>query len=231
MWRDWFVWPLALMLFASGAVWAQVDVPIKFFAVTDLKSLLEIFASLATVAAVVLAYRGLSIWKEQIRGSSDNEIAMRVLLASRRYKDASHEAWSDARFSIIQFERGRSSLPDTVWKYSINKMEASIADRKIIRDEFKGELHTVRALWGVEFSKEYDDILSFESDCTACVELLIRYIRNYPVGLALLHPVGDFAEFKRRLERRGMFDIEGESSSKVDALCLEADQLIRSRMA
>jgi hypothetical protein len=86
--RDWVVWLGCFLLFCCGVLWAQIRVATDFFKVDSVHDLFDIGGVLVTVAAVIVAFRGIGEWRNQGIATADHDLARRLLVELYRYREA-----------------------------------------------------------------------------------------------------------------------------------------------
>ncbi len=173
MFKDWMIWLGCLLLFGAGAVWASVPLKASFFEVSDVHDLFEIFSSIATVFAVVF---GVGAWRRQVSGQADLELARKVAVEALRIKEASLEAWLDAKFCINQHAFGRNSLGVELLGKVTDVISERLKAREKLHLDFLLVLQEARAIWGIEFSKNYNSIINFYFECNRCSRAYLSWV-------------------------------------------------------
>lgn len=86
--RDGVVWLGSFLLFGCGFIWAQMWTTTDFFKVESVHDLFDISGVLVTVAALIVALRGIGEWRNQGIATADHDLARRLLIELYRYREA-----------------------------------------------------------------------------------------------------------------------------------------------
>ncbi|NSX21867.1 hypothetical protein HTV13_18825 [Pseudomonas putida] len=138
----------------------------SFFQVANIHDAFEIAGVIATILAVLLAVWTMSDWRRQAKAESDHELARRVLVQLRKYRDETLKTWQYAESSIVQIEGhtwvgkgGSDNLLYVTYQRQLDNMKtvrAELAPLEIESAELWGGIFTTH------FAKLYllDDLLS-----------------------------------------------------------------------
>ncbi|MCC8996172.1 MAG: hypothetical protein LM517_03760 [Nitrosomonas sp.] len=141
--------------------------------VTLIKDL--ILSGAATVGAVV-AIKGLSTWKRQLRGQSEYELSRRILVTLFKYRDViagvRHPMWAYEMPSPPEDESKNTSR-EYVSFYGISKAyQARLEKVQAERKNLYADLLESEAIWGDELKNLFQTLFDLEH------ELSIRVLNN-----------------------------------------------------
>lgn len=191
---DWVIWGGCFLLFAAGAVFAQLGLGSNFFVIPNVHDLFDIASSIATVVAVIFAGLGLSSWRKQLRATSDYELARKMLVAVQKYANAAEESWRWC--SIANDEQAtdaREGKERTIRAIAAGAEPAMRKTRQHTAD-LKALLLECRALWADYDSLSLRDFLKFGENCdnylssfieSSAVESKDEYLINALRGAAM----------------------------------------------
>lgn len=227
MFKDWMIWLGCFLLFGSGAVWASVPLKTSFFEVADVHDLLEMFSSIATVVAVVF---GIGAWRRQVSGQADLELARRVAVGALQMKEGALLAWIDAKFAVNQYPFGLSSLSRELLNQISQSMDARVKSRETLKINFYAVLQEARAIWGKEFSNNYDDLNDLFSVCNECAQSFVYW--SDPAT-----PINSTEKYARKvkdaggyLDEHNLLNIEGRVEKEINRLTCSADLALEKKM-
>lgn len=228
--QDWVIWTGCGLLFCAGAIWGGGRLDIAFFKVANIHDLFEIFSSLATVAAVFLAFSGVNAWRQQLGAQSDHALAQRVAIAALKYKEISRSAYDDALFSVTQFRYGLESVPESILDRYIAGMEDNLKANKNSKAEFCAVLLESRALWGAGFSEKYDELLALTDDFYGCIQVFIKWARLDPNDSFIQAFQSAMQRHYDYFERQEWLIPIAEKLPKFDELTRSADAELRKKL-
>ncbi|KGU84857.1 hypothetical protein [Pseudomonas mediterranea] len=225
--RDWMVWLGCFLLFGCGAVWAMVPLNISFFEVNSIHDLFDMFSSAATVYVVVF---GVELWRRQVSGQADLELARKVAVLALRIKEASLEAWIDAKFSINQHGYGLNSLGAELMDKISQRMGERLKIRESLQIDFLLVLQEARAIWGVDFSKKYNGIIKLYFECNRCSKAYLSWVDTSEPNFSRKQFSQTIAEVHDYLSKVGFFNAEGRMEKEINHLTLAADLALEKKM-
>ena len=173
--KDWVTWLGCFCLFGAGAVWAQIPIGTNFFVVPDVHDLFEIFSSIATVVAVVIAAIGVNTWKHQIKLTADHDLARKVAVCLSKYREAVLSVWNSADSSHAQV-LSKETLSDSMRDVIRPLMQARLDSAQTARTEMKAVVLECKAIWGDGFFNGLPDVFVFEEECSNCTSNYISII-------------------------------------------------------
>lgn len=228
--NDWMIWFVCLLLFASGVVWGMTPSETAFFKVKDVHDLFEIFSSIATVLAVGLAFVGVNAWRQQVSAEADHALAQRVAVAALRYKETTRIAFGDAQFAVMQFNVGVEGLPVGMLDSFISKMEERLEASQNSRAEFLAVLLECRAIWGNEFSNQYNEFMNFTENFSGCLRTFFKWIRLDKNGMYADVFAQSLRRYYEQFEQEKWLQISAQQLTKIDELTKEADRELKSKL-
>lgn len=226
--KDWAIWLLCALLFLAGVTWGSIKVKTGFFTVDNFHDLFEIFSSIATVAAVVLAALGINAWRSQIKAESDHGLARQLAVSLMNFKDAIQAAHADMQFCRNNCIVGFEGLPPHLLRSVTDSLIVRMDQAKTLRAEILALLIEARALWGDELSNSFGGIINICDEFYGGVRLFS----------IIIDPEVDFERrelFKTRIIEQGdKFEAEGWGEGKVrfraDELSERAYDYIKSKL-
>lgn len=221
------IWGGCLLLFGAGAVWAMVPLNIEFFVVENVHDLFEIFSSAATVFVVVF---GFQLWRRQVNGQADLELARKVAVHALRIKEASLEAWMDAQFSINQHAFGPNSLGVELMGKITEVMVDRLKVRESLQIDFLLVLQEARAIWGVEFSKKYNKIINLYFECNRCSRAYLSWVDTSGSDISKKQLSQTIQEVSNYLSILGFLHAEGRMEKEINRLLSDADLAVEKKM-
>lgn len=228
MGKDWVVWLGCVLLFASGAVWAGIQLPISFFIVKDIHDLVEMVAAAGTFGAAVY---GLSTWRAQLHASSDLELAKRLAVELMKYKITAVEAFHSARFVFNQSPNGPDSLPESLLNSFAPEMAKRLDHRKEVKANLLAVIMEAKAIWGTDFGVGFDPLLNFVEHCNNTVQAFLDSRGDGSHGLAKL------ASLKVIMSKEEMFtqngwgnNHEGKAMALVSGITADIELTIQRKM-
>ncbi|MCS4312962.1 hypothetical protein M2397_003265 [Pseudomonas sp. BIGb0381] len=228
--KDWVVWCGCALLFGAGAIWGGISLDIQFLKVANIHDLFEIFSSAATIAAVFVAFAGVNAWRQQLGAESDHALAQRVAVASLKYKEVSKSSFNDAQFCALQFNVGREMLPVEILELYIPGFEARLEKSQESKAEFLGVLQECRAIWGKDFSDNYDILISQTDTFYNVVSALCQWARMSPENQMIKSYESTLSRNYKRFEREGWLTKTPDQLAMFDEWVSSADEVIRSKL-
>lgn len=217
-----------MLLFLAGVTWGSIKLKSGFFTVDNVHDLFEIFSSVATVAAVVLAALSINAWRSQIKAESDHGLARKLAVSLINFKDAIQAAHSDLQFCRNNCIVGFEGLPPDLLRGATDSLIVRMERAKLIRADILALLIEARALWGDELSDSFGGIIN------VCDEFY-GGVRLFSV---IIDPNFDFERreiFKTRIIEQGdKFEadgwVEGKVFAKADDLSRHAYEYIKYKL-
>ncbi len=227
---DWVIWSGCTLLFCAGAVWGGVTLNMNFFKVANIHDLFEIFSCVATVAAVCLAFYSVNAWRKQVSAEADHNLAHRVAVAALKYKENSRAAFNDAQFAITQFKYGREGFPAALLESYVVNMEARLQKNLDARVDFLADLLEARAIWGHDFHKKYDELISLADSFNGAMRAFFHWSRLDPENVKLQIFSNILSRMYLDFERKNWLTITGEQVSYFDEVTLDADKILSAKL-
>jgi hypothetical protein len=156
-------------------IWGGGKLELTFFKVANIHDLFEIFSSIATVAAVFLAFSGVNAWRKQVRAQSDHELAHRVTVAALKYKEITCSAFDDVIFSVTQFHYAVEEVSRDYLDAYVERFELNLSRNYAARSEFLAVLLEARAAWGVGIKDKYLELLGLSEDFFYSIRAFIEW--------------------------------------------------------
>ncbi len=135
----------------------------------------SIITTLATIAGFLLAVKGFSAWKDQLKGKTDYELARRYLRAVYKVRDAI----KFVRNPFIPVEEMNAALKESGKESDVNSQETSrvvynLRWKKVneAESDLKVELWEAEVSWGKE-------ALQAEKDFHACIIKIFVALKMY----------------------------------------------------
>ncbi|MGP6426344.1 hypothetical protein [Pseudomonas pharyngis] len=228
--QDWVVWAGCGLLFCSGVVWGGGRLDMDFFKIANIHDLFEIFSSIATVAAVFLAFSGVNAWRQQLGAESDHALAQRVAVASLKYKEVSKAAFNDAQFSLLQFDAGREMVPVGVLELYLPSLEARLKKNQESKAEFLGVLQECRAIWSKGFSDKYSVLINQTDTFFNCVSALCQWIKMSPDDQMIKAFEYQLSRNYKKFEREDWLSKTPGQLVMFDEWTVSADEEIRLKL-
>lgn len=222
-------WLLCLGLFGAGVVWSKMITPSDFWKVNNVHDLFEILGALATSGAVLIALMTMNSWKRQAKAEADHELARRVVIILRKYRDELVHTWSYAESSVSQI-RGSTWIGDGgnesplvgIYQRRLDQMEEVRAQLSPIEVECS-------EIWGGIFKTKFDELYSYDDGFRSFIETYLR--------LLIRGTFDDRSEMEadNALERWALLDgwklgDRASAESTIDALIEPLKSKARSRL-
>ncbi|MCD7040049.1 hypothetical protein LRQ11_23620 [Pseudomonas sp. MAFF 311095] len=226
--KDWSIWLWCVLLFLAGVTWGSIKLKAGFFTVDNVRDLFEIFSSMATVAAVVLAALGINAWRSQIKAESDHGLARKLAVSLINFKDAIQAAHADMQFCRNNCIVGFEGLPPHLLRSVTDTFIVRMDKAKTLRAEILALLIEARALWGDELSNSFGEVINVCDEFYGGVRLFSL----------IIDPECEFERrelFKTRIIEKGdEFEadgwLEGKILSRADELSKHAYDYIKSKL-
>ena len=228
--KDWVIWVGCISLFCTGAIWGMIPIKTGFFVVDNVHDLFEIFSSAATVAAVFLAFIGVNAWRQQLSAQSDHALAQRVAIAALKYKEVSRSAYNDAHFAVTQFRYGLDSVPEGILDRFIINMEGRLQKGQDSKAEFLAVLLESRAIWGLEFSSKYDELIGITEGFYGCVRMFFKWARLDPNDELAEAYEASLQKHYDYFDEQGWLLLSAAQVPKFDELTQSADEDLREKL-
>lgn len=137
----------------------------------------DLLVSGAAIAGVVVAFKGLSTWRRQLKGKTEHDLSRRLLVTVFKYRDAIRGVRNPAMFSneIPQppDEKSKNMNQDQIRFYGIAEAYQARWDK--VQDErvsLYADLLEAEAIWGVELKGLFKGLYDLQHE-------LFTYIRRY----------------------------------------------------
>jgi len=173
--KDWVVWLGCVSLFCAGVVWGAIPRGKEFFDVKNLHDLAEIFGSLATVAALLLAVVGYNAWKKQLVATSDHELAKRASLSLRKYRAVLPDVFrvTSGLVERINFQVSYRETPHEL----LEVVNEELSNLKSISSEVHLLALECRESWGDSVWPVFQDAFFLGDHCRACIGAFVSWSR------------------------------------------------------
>jgi hypothetical protein len=169
-------WLLCLGVFGAGVVWAELIFPSDFWKVDNVHDLFEILGAVATSGAVIIALMTMNAWKRQAKAEADHELARRVVIFLRGYRDELVHTWSYAESSVAQIrgntwigEGGNDNPMIEVYQGRLDQMQVARAQLAPIELE-------CAEIWGGLFTTKFAELYSYEDGFRSFIEIYLRLL-------------------------------------------------------
>lgn len=163
-------WLLCLGVFGAGVIWSKLIFPSDFFKVDNIHDLFEMLGVVATSAAVLIALITMDSWRKQVKAESDHELARRVVLALRKYRDELIKTWSYAESSVAQIsgntwigEGGNDNPLVGLYRQRLEEIAAVRAELAPIEIECS-------EIWGGVFKTQFAELYSYDDGFCSFIE-------------------------------------------------------------
>jgi len=162
----------------------------------------------AAITGSIVAVKGLSTWKRQLRGQAEYELAKRVLKATFQYRDrvygVRHPVMWKYEMPQPPREEADRMTEQQINYYSTSKAYSSRWEKVVeIRETLYPELLEAKILWGHEIENLFKVLFEIERKLVLC-------IRHY---LALINP-DNSREYKDEINKI----FKGEQDMQYDIL-------------
>lgn len=224
---DLVVWGGCLLLFGAGVVWGGGKVELDFFKIASIHDLFDMFSSAATVFVVVF---GFQLWRRQVNGQADLDLARKVAVHALRVKEASLEAWMDAQFSINQQAFGPNSLGVELKGKITEVMHDRLKTRESLQIDFLLVLQEARALWGIEFSKKYNKLVRLYFECNRCSRAYLSWVDSSGSESSKIQCSQTIQYVSSYLSTLGFLHAEGRMEKEINHLISDADLAVEKIM-
>lgn len=225
--RDWVIWVGCTLLFCSGVVWGMIPDTKNFMTIASIHDLFDIFGAIATVVAVVF---GIGAWRRQINGQADLDLARRLAVDALRFKEGALQAWVDAKFAVNQYPFGLSSLPRGLLNQLSQSMDNRVKKRDALKLDFYAALQEARAIWGKEFSSNYDDLNELFLICNRCAQSFVSWADPSTHLNSTQKYAQQIKDASRYLEERKLLNIDGRVEEEIYRLTRLADLALEEKM-
>lgn len=171
-------WMLCIGIFFTGVIWIELIFLSDFWKVENVHDLFEIFGAVATSGAVLIALMTMNSWKQQAKAEADHELARRVVIILRSYRDELIHTWSYAESSVVQI-RGNTWIGDGGNDNPMIGIYQSRLDQmQVVRAQLAPIELECAEIWGGVFTTKFAELYSYEDGFRSFIEtylhLLIR---------------------------------------------------------
>lgn len=169
-------WLLCIGVFGAGVVWAELIFPSDFWKVANVHDLFDIFGAVATSGAVIIALMTMNSWRRQAKAEADHELARRVVIILRSYRDELFLTWSYAESSIAQI-RGSTWIGEGgTDNPMIGLYQGRLDQLQLVRDQLAPIELECAEIWGGVFTTKFAEIYSYEDGFRSFIEIYLRLL-------------------------------------------------------
>ncbi|HCV38502.1 MAG TPA: hypothetical protein DGQ94_07235 [Pseudomonas sp.] len=217
--KDWVIWWGCAGLFGAGVVWGLLHAKTNFFEVENIHDLFEIFAAMATIAAVTLAAIGVNAWRKQVHDTADHELARKILVGIYEYVEAIK---SVRHPMVMEYEiapgPGEKSFTDPDLERFAE--EVRTYQRRLTRTEpIRAKLFSYSieadAVWGASYKQAVRQLLKIDNE-------IAIYLRSYFISIDPKNSE-DYRQAHRQL-------LKGRPNAMMDDLSEDGDEFTKRMM-
>jgi hypothetical protein len=177
----------------------------------------DVILTSAAVVGALVATKGLSTWKRQLKGQSEYELSRRILVTVFRYRDAISNVRNPAMWAYEMpspsADESKEMTPQQISFYGTSKAyQARWEKVQIERTNLYPDLLESEAIWGDELKQLFKELFKLENELFTCVQNYIHQI-NPETDEIYKKAIMDI-KFKRRDILYGDFSEEGDDYKK-----------------